>query len=129
MNRNIKRTKVASRAASRDGAAGRPIRPIRPTPSWPAATAEALIRLWNIGLSAAQVGARLGATTRAVESKVRKLRVAGYPLASRRPKPPPRLRRARRKCLYCGQGFASSHVGNRICPTCIEAGPFSSAMV
>ena len=126
MSENIRRTKVASRVASRDGTSRRPI---RPTSSWPAATAEALIRLWNSGLSAAQVAARLGATTRAVESKVRKLRVAGYPLASRRPKPPPRLRRARRKCLYCGQGFASSHVGNRICPTCIEAGPFSSAMV
>ncbi len=91
--------------------------PIGPTPSWPAATAEALIRLWNSGLSAAQVAARLGATTRAVESKVRKLRVAGYPLDARRSKPPPRLQRARRKCLYCCQGFASSHVGNRICPT------------
>ncbi len=103
--------------------------PIRATPNWPTGTAETLIRLWNAGLSAPQVAARLDTTARAVDSKVRKLRLAGYSLAARRPRSAPRLRRARRTCLYCGRTFASSHAGNRICHTCLETGPFTSAMV
>ncbi len=102
---------------------------IAPTPSWPRGSAEALIRMWNQGLAASQVAVRLGTSVRAVESKVRKLRVAGYPLAERRRPPPRRPRRARRTCLYCGHVFASTHVGNRLCPTCLEEGPFTSAML
>jgi hypothetical protein len=26
----------------------------------------------------------------------------------------------RRKCLSCGKGFASKHIGNRMCPTCVS---------
>lgn len=103
--------------------------PIRPTPSWPAGRAEALIRLWNCGLVTAEIAARLGVTPRAVDSKVRKLRVAGYRLAARRPRCPRTIRRARRKCLHCGALFPSSHIGNRICGTCLEDGPFTGALV
>ena len=102
---------------------------LRPTPNWPADTSRALIRLWNAGLSAARIAARLGATTRAVENKVRTLRVAGHALAPRRSVRARRRRRAPRACLHCGDTFASSHVGNRLCPGCFETGPFTSAMV
>ena len=95
------------------------------TPGWPAGAAEMLIELWNGGLSAAQAAKRLGTTKRAIECKVHKLRIAGFALAARRPRRP---RGAKRKCLYCGETFASSHVGNRICPVCLEDGPFTSAI-
>ncbi len=119
MDQNIKRTYVPT------GSRGTVL---RPTPIWPAEASRALIRLWNAGLSAARIAANLGATTRAVESKVRKLRAAGHALAPRRPARK-RPRRAPRACLYCGEKFASSHVGNRLCPGCLETGPFTSAMV
>ena len=125
--------------------------PIGATPGWPAGAAERLIELWNGGLSAAQAAARLGTTTRAVECKVHKLRFAGFALAGRRPegphrsqacasaygpKPPAespegasaRRQCAKRKCLYCGETFASTHIGNRLCPACLEDGPFTSAI-
>lgn len=102
--------------------------PIRPTACWPEGSAEALIRLWNGGLSASQVARRLGKTVRAVESKLRKLRTAGHRLETRRPATPRRAGSAPRKCLYCGEIFASTHVGNRLCPTCLEEGPFTSAI-
>ncbi|MFQ5783594.1 MAG: GcrA family cell cycle regulator [Alphaproteobacteria bacterium] len=101
--------------------------PIPPTPRWPAGSAEALIRLWRAGLPTAEIGARLGVTARAIDSKVRKLRTAGYALPARRTASAPRARRARRSCLYCGRPFASSHIGNRLCPACLEDGPFGSA--
>ncbi len=119
---------------------------IRATPGWPAGAAERLIELWNGGLSAAEAAARLGATKRAVECKVHKLRVAGFALGGRRPRGPRRsqacapacrsgtagasacLQCARRTCLYCGETFASTHLGNRICPACLEDGPFTSAI-
>ena len=28
---------------------------------------------------------------------------------------------ARRRCLYCGKDFDSSHIGNRICPKCMPS--------
>ena len=102
---------------------------VQPTPNWPADRSRALIRLWNAGHSAARIAARVGATTRAVESKVRKLRVAGHALAPRRPVRTRWPRRAPRTCLYCGDTFASSHVGNRLCAGCLETGPFTGAMV
>jgi len=102
--------------------------PIRPTPCWPDGSAEALIRLWNAGLSAGQVARRLGKTARAIESKLRKLRTAGHRLETRRPRVPRRNGSAPRKCLYCGETFASTHAGNRLCPTCLEEGPFTSAI-
>ncbi len=102
---------------------------IPPTPSWPPGAAETLIRLWNAGLSGPEIASRLGVTARAVESKVRKLRVAGHALVERRARAPRRAQRAARKCLYCGAMFASAHIGNRLCPTCLEEGPFTSAMV
>ncbi len=102
---------------------------IPPTPSWPAGAGETLIRLWNAGLSGPEIASRFGVTARAVESKVRKLRVAGHALAERRARAPRRAQRAVRKCLYCGAMFASAHIGNRLCPMCLEEGPFTSAMV
>ncbi len=102
---------------------------VQPTPNWPADRSRALIRLWNAGHSAARIAARVGATTRAVESKVRKLRVAGHALAPRWPVRTRWPRRAPRTCLYCGDTFASSHVGNRLCAGCLETGPFTGAMV
>ena len=102
---------------------------IPPTPSWPAGAGETLICLWNSGLSGPEIACRLGVTARAVESKVRKLRVAGHALAERRARAPRRAQRAARKCLYCGAMFASAHIGNRLCPTCLEEGPFTSSMV
>ena len=105
---------------------------VRPTPNWPADRSRALIRLWTAGLSTARIAARLRATTPAVVSKVRKLRklrVAGHALGPRRPVRARRARRAPRRCLYCGEEFASSHVGNRLCPGCLESGPFTGAMV
>ena len=105
---------------------------IPPTPSWPAGAAETLIRLWNAGLSGPEIASRLGVTARAVESKVRKLRVAGHSLVERRARAARRAQRAQRatrKCLYCGAMFASAHIGNRLCPTCLEEGPFTSSMV
>lgn len=103
--------------------------PIPATPRWPAGSAEDLIRLWNEGCSAAEAAARLGLSARAVESKVRKLRVAGHHLAARRGGRPRRAQRAARRCLYCGDMFPSSHIGNRICPGCLDEGPFSGALV
>ncbi len=103
--------------------------PIPATPRWPAGSAEDLIRLWNEGCSAAEAAARLGLSPRAVESKVRKLRVAGHHLATRRGGRPRRAQRAARRCLYCGDMFPSSHIGNRICPGCLDEGPFSGALV
>ncbi len=103
--------------------------PIPATPRWPAGSAEDLIRLWNEGCSAAEAAARLGLSARAVESKVRKLRVAGHHLATRRGGRPRRAQRAARRCLYCGDMFPSSHIGNRICTGCLDEGPFSGALV
>ncbi len=120
MDRNIKRTHEA---------AGDRGTLVRPTPNWPADRSRALIGLWNAGHSAARIAALLRATTRAVESKVRKLRVAGHALAPRRPVRTRRPRHTPRTCLYCGDKFASSHVGNRLCPGCLETGPFTSPMV
>ncbi len=102
---------------------------IRPTPRWPAGTAETLVRLWRQGLSTPEIAARLGMTTRAIDSKVRKLRVAGIDLPRRRDERGARAAFARRRCLHCGQMFASSHIGNRICATCLEEGPFTSTIL
>ena len=106
-----------------------PVGSITPTPRWPAGRAEALIDLWNRGLATADIAARLGVTTRAVDSKVRKLRIAGHALAARRPRRRQRPRCTRRKCLHCGRLFASAHIGNRLCPPCLEDGPFSGALL
>ena len=107
----------------------RPCRaPIHATPGWPTGAAELLIDLWNGGLSAAQAAARLGTTKPAVECKVHKLRFAGFALIGRRPRGPRRLQCAKRTCLYCGETFASTHIGNRICAVCLEYGPFTSAI-
>ena len=92
-----------------------PGRPIRPTAAWPAASAETLIALWNAGRSAVEVATRLGVSVRAVESKLGKLRAAGHELVRRRAGAAGRIGRARRRCLHCGEMFASDHPGNRIC--------------
>ncbi len=120
--KNINGTSFAAPSAVAAGAIG-------PTPGWPAARVRALIRLWNAGLSAARIGDRLDTTTRAVESKVRTLRAGGHALAARRPCQARQQGRAPRRCLYCGRTFASSHAGNRLCPECLETGPFTGAMV
>lgn len=78
-----------------------------------------IVDLWNGGLNAPEIAGRLGATRYAIESKIGKLRRAGVVLDSRqqrRPKPATTTRR----CLYCGDDFASEHVGNRLCPTCLD---------
>lgn len=102
---------------------------IRPTPRWPTEAAEALVRLWRQGLSTPEIAARLGMTTRAIDSKVRKLRVAGIDLPRRMDERGARTAFAQRRCLHCGQMFASSHIGNRLCPTCLEEGPFTSTIL
>ncbi len=106
--------------------------PIRPTANWPAGRAETLIELWNAGRSAAEIAARLGVGVGAVESKLHKLRIAGHHLVRRRAGPAGRTRRtgrAGRRCLHCGEMFASDHPGNRLCPVCLDEGPFTSALV
>ncbi len=90
------------------------------TPGWPLETVEALVQLWNQGLTAPEVGARIGKTARAVECKVHKLRAAGHALAPRRAIDEPE--RVFRRCLYCGEDFPSSHPGNRLCPGGLESG-------
>lgn len=112
--------------------------PIRPTARWPAGTAETLMRLWNQGWGTTELARRFAVTTRAIDSKVRRLRVVGHELAARRPRYARRSDvlaapgrpgdHAPRCCLYCGALFASSHIGNRICPTCLDEGPFSGAI-
>ena len=119
MRRHIEQTKniYAMNALSRHAP---------PTPRWPAETVTALVRLWDEGLTAAEVAARLGKTAGAVRAKLHKLRAASVPLAGGR-----RATRrgcVRRSCLYCGRRFASAHVGNRLCPGCLEDGPFTSAI-
>ncbi len=104
-------------------------RPIRPTPCWPLHAVETLVRLWRAGHSTPEIATRLGMTARAIDSKLRKLRVAGIDLPRRRRVAGRRVARAQRRCLYCGRLFASSHVGNRLCPTCLEEGPFTSSVL
>jgi|GEM_PF-4621407 len=104
-------------------------RPIRPTPCWPLHAVETLVRLWRAGQSTPEIAARLGMTARAIDSKLRKLRTAGIDLPRRRKVAGHRVARAQRRCLYCGRMFASSHVGNRLCPTCLEEGPFTSSVL
>lgn len=101
----------------------------RPSPVWTAYRTRRLISLWNTGLATAEVAAVLETTLRAVECKVHKLRAAGHHVAPRRQSPPARSNKARRKCLYCGGMFASTHIGNRLCPACLEDGPFTGAML
>ncbi len=101
-----------------------------PHPGWSAAAIESLRRHWADGLTTAEIASRLGKTARAVECKVYKLRARGCILPARRPDKAGRSdQRARRRCLYCGDDFDSSHRGNRICSGCLEDGPFTSAMV
>ena len=100
---------------------------IASTPGWPLETAEALVQLWNQGLTAPEVGARIGKTARAVECKVHKLRAAGHALTPRRATDEPA--RVSRRCLYCGEDVPSSHPGNRLCPGCLINGPFTSALL
>ncbi|MFP6740509.1 MAG: hypothetical protein VCD33_02615 [Alphaproteobacteria bacterium] len=83
--------------------------------------------MWNQGLTAPEVGARIGKTARAVECKVYKLRAAGHSLAPRRAIDEPA--RVSRRCLYCGEDFPSSHPGNRLCPGCLVDGPFTSTLL
>ena len=97
-------------------------------------------------MTTAEIASRLGKTVRAVECKIYKLRARGCVLPARRGATSGsgdasgdenggfhrrRLsnQRARRRCLYCGEDFDSSHHGNRICAACLEDGPFTSAMV
>ena len=101
----------------------------RPPPVWSPRRIDTMVRLWNLGRTTAEVAAELGTTARAVECKLHKLRAAGHSIAHRRPAASARSTRARRRCLYCGAMFASSHIGNRLCPTCLEDGPFTGALV
>ena len=130
MEQNIERTLNKAEA---------PISGVKP--GWPVAEVDSLQRYWNDGLTTAEIASRLGKTVRAVECKIYKLRARGCVLAARR-----RVKSdhhagggchmggratqpARRRCLYCGEDFDSSHHGNRICSGCLEDGPFTSAMV
>jgi hypothetical protein len=105
------------------------VEPARATTRWTAQRINHLAELWNAGLPAPAIARRLGTSRVAIESKLAKLRRAGRDLVRRRCRPERRSRRASRRCLYCGSSFASEHVGNRICPTCLEEGPFTSAML
>mgnify|MGYP002525418329 CR=1 FL=1 len=107
--------------------------------AWPDSAVDSLRRHWLEGLTTAEIASRLGKTARAVECKIYKLRVRGCILPARRrgkadgagsfPGENRIDQRARRRCLYCAEQFDSSHPGNRICPGCLEDGPFTSAMV
>lgn len=109
------------------------------TPSWSESAVESLRQHWVDGLTTAEIAGRLGKTVRAVECKIYKLRVRGCVLPARRgaksnhdgefPGTKQADQRARRRCLYCGESFDSSHHGNRLCPGCLEDGPFTSAMI
>jgi hypothetical protein len=99
------------------------------TQPWPEERVARLVELWNSGLSSVEVAQRLELTRMAVESKLAKLRRAGRPLVRRHGMRRVAPARAMRNCLYCGHAFASEHVGNRLCPTCLAEGPFTSAMV
>ncbi len=106
---------------------------------WPGSAVELLRQYWIEGLTTAEIAGRLGKTVRAVECKIYKLRVQGCVLPARRRGNSDRDgsvhgenradQRACRRCLYCSESFDSSHPGNRICPGCLEDGPFTSAMV
>ncbi len=110
-------------------------------PGWTGCETASLQRYWNDGLTTAEIASRLGKTVRAVECKIYKLRARGCVLAARRRAKTDHhagggclrggqaAQRARRRCLYCGEDFDSSHHGNRLCPGCLEDGPFTSAMV
>ncbi|MGH6720203.1 MAG: hypothetical protein ACREER_12890 [Alphaproteobacteria bacterium] len=87
------------------------------------------MRLWNDGAPAPAIARRLGLTRHSIESKLAKLRRAGAPLARRRSRLEAANPRALRRCLHCGCGFPSAHIGNRICPTCLIDGPYTSALV
>jgi hypothetical protein len=102
---------------------------MRMEPTWDAMRTRELVRLWNEGQHAPAIARRLGVTRHSIESKLAKLRRAGAPLARRRSRLEAANPRAVRRCLHCGQGFPSEHVGNRICPTCLIDGPFTSALV
>ena len=96
---------------------------------WTEARTAEVVRLWNAGLSAPEIADRLGATRYAIESKLAKLRRAGVALDRRRRRKMIQPARAIRRCLYCANDFASEHVGNRLCPACLDDGPFTSALV
>ncbi|MFQ5985297.1 MAG: GcrA family cell cycle regulator, partial [Alphaproteobacteria bacterium] len=96
---------------------------------WPAQRVEELLKLWREGVPVKEIARRFEVTVPAVESKVVRLRSAGYRLARRRAGPPATRAQRLRRCLYCGERFMSEHIGNRLCPACLENGPFTSAMV
>ena len=130
MDQNISRTPKESGNPSTGAKSG-----------WPASAVDSLRRYWNDGLTTAEIASRLGKTVRAVECKIYKLRARGCVLPARRRRiagpgddggchgANRSNQRAHRRCLYCGEDFDSSHRGNRICPGCLEDGPFTSAMV
>ncbi|MGD9538536.1 MAG: hypothetical protein AB7P52_11465 [Alphaproteobacteria bacterium] len=105
-------------------------RAAKPTPNWPAADTAALVEAWNAGAAPAALAARFGTTVNAIYARVRALRRQGVALQARRrqggvtPKQGRRNGPARRKCLTCGESFRSTHVGNRICLTCLESDLF-----
>ncbi len=70
----------------------------------------------------------MGFSLRAVESKVRKLRAAGHYLAHRRATSGNGEAAVMRRCLHCQGKFPSQHIGNRICPACLDDGPFASGL-
>jgi hypothetical protein len=96
---------------------------------WDAARIARVLNLWNQGWSAPAIARDLGASRHSVESKLAKLRRAGLAVARRHRASPVASQRAWRRCLHCGLPFDSEHVGNRLCPTCLVEGPFTSAMV
>ena len=100
-----------------------------PTTWTPERTAD-LLAHWNGGKPVSEIAVVLGLTRLAVESRIAKLRRSGRPVAHRHQRRTvPKPRHTQRRCLHCGNDFASEHIGNRICPTCLVDGPFTSAMV
>lgn len=110
-----------------------------PTPMWPLGMSEVAIRLWGMGFTTTEMADYFGKTLRAMDSRIRKLRVDGYDLPNRRFD-----RRAKdniedllaagwtwRDCLYCLSPFLSPYKKseNRLCGICIEHGPFTSTIL
>ena len=95
---------------------------------WTESEDRALRERWAESISASGIAIRLGRTRAAVASRSSGL---GLGLRTtlwgeRRSARCRKGERAARRCLMCGESFASAHKGNRICGTCKEDEDWSS---
>lgn len=81
-----------------------------------------LRELWSESVSASGIAERLGRTRGAVTSRAcnTSLGLRTSLWGERRSAPCAEGERAQRRCLHCGEVFASAHKGNRICRNCKE---------